>query len=713
MHKIKVNATNERAAFFWFKYDTTEQKGFFRRKLRSLLGEEPVYYDEGPLVQTQLVMQDYLKDHGYFGSTVAFDTLRPDTFRVEARFLVTTQGRSRIDTVVLPQDSIDMTRFIAERNKNSLIKPGDFYSIAALGAERVRLDQLASRQGYFEFAPSNLFYFVDSTAGSKSVKVWMRLQEGSDTLALSRFRIGETYVFPEYNLSDTTTRFLDTVQFEDISILQSADPSIHPEVLARRIGLRRGDLYDRAIYENTVNQLLDLGVFKFVNYKFERRSTDSIPILDQYIYLTQSQSRDINIDVEAASQNNSALGLGVQFRFGDRNLLGGAEDFKISLGAAAGPQPLITRPDSAIFGQEYTFNTSIALPRLVAPYARSLERRAYYIPRTIASIRYQLTNRPDFQLQNIGLRLGYSYRANKLITHSLYPISLQYTSLIGQDSDFDKVLQVNPRLQQSFADNAIAGLEYTINYNEQSIATTRPYWYVDGGIKTSGNLASLIAQTPEDGGPKELAGVALSQFFKAYVDGRRTIPFGKQTLATRAYIGAALPYGNSQVIPFVEQFFAGGPNSVRAFRIRGLGPGNTLPFSLDSTNNNQSGDIRIELNAEYRFPIVSFLEGAAFVDAGNVWLTKDVNETPPDPETGGVRDGVFRPSSFINEIAVGTGIGLRLNFDVIILRLDASVPIRKPWLPVEDAFEFNNVNIFDRASREENLQLHIAIGYPF
>ncbi len=706
---IKVDATNERAAYWWFKYDGPKEKGI-KRKLRDLLGEEPVYYDDAPLVRTQLIMQDYLKDHGYFGAEVEVDTIRPDSFRIEAKFLVTTQGRSKIDSVVLPADSLDLTKFIAQARPDSRIKAGDYYSIAALGAERVRLDQLASRQGYFEFAPSNLYYFVDSTAGNQQVRVWMRLDEGSDPQALSRFRIGETYVFPEYSLSDTSTRLLDTVVYDGINVLQSAGATVDAAVLARRIGLRKGDLYDRTIYENTVNQFLDLGVFKFVNYKLERRNTDSIPTLDQYIYLTQSQTRDINLDLSAASKVNQALGLGVTLRYGDRNFFGGAEDFRISLGASAGPQASIVDGSKAVFSQEYTINTSIALPRLVAPFSRSLERRAYYIPRTTANLRYQVTNRTDFQLQNSGLQLGYLYRANKLTTHTLYPFSASYTSLLGQSVEFNEKLDELPRLRNTFADNAIIGSEYKFNYNEQSVATTRPFWFVDGGVKTAGNVATLFATTPEDGGPKEIAGVAVSQFFKTYVDGRRTMVFGSNRLATRAYVGAALPYGNSKFIPFVEQFFSGGPNSIRAFRVRGLGPGARLPYVLDSTNVNQSGDIRLELNAEYRFPIVGFLEGAAFVDAGNIWLARD-NDAVERP--AGVPSGVFDVSTFYNEIAIGTGIGVRLNFDVIVIRVDASVPIRKPWLPVSEAFDFGALNVLDKDTRTENLQLHIAIGYPF
>ncbi len=701
---INVDATNERKAYWWFRFQTDKEKGL-KKRLRDALGQPPVYYEDAPLSRTQLVMSDYLKDHGYFGAEVTVDTLRPKPYTVSAEFHVTTQGRSTIDSFLLPVDSLPITQFISERSATSLIKVGDYYSIAALAAERVRIDHLAGNQGYFEFAPSNVYYFVDSTSGPNQVRVYMQLDKGADSLALERFHIGETYVFPRFSIGDTLGSGGDTLLVDSIHLIVPPNLDIHPETVVRRIGLRKGELYDRHIYENTVNQLLDLGIYKFVNYRFERRLTDTTPVLDQFIYLTPTLSRDVNVDVEATSQGGSQLGLGATVRYSDRNLFGGAEDFRISLGASAGPQPLLTDPTQTVLGQEYSFSTSIALPRLIGPVARRFEREAYYIPRTVANVRYQVTNRPDFQLQNANLRLGYLYRASKLLSHGLYPVNLSYTALLGQSNDFDSLLMVNPRLRETFASNAIAGLEYTVNYNEQGTEATRSYWYIDGGLKTSGNVAALLAQKPEDGGPLQFGGVALAQFTKANVDARRTWLYDKSSFATRGYIGAAIPHGRSDYIPFVEQFFAGGPNSVRAFPIRGLGPGRQLPPSVDSTNVNQSGDIRLELNAEYRFDVFSFIEGAAFVDVGNVWLSNDVS--------GEEQDAVFEFDDFYEELAVGTGIGLRLNFDVIILRLDAAVPIRKPWLPTKEAFDFKTLNLIDADNRKNNLQLHIAIGYPF
>ena len=702
---IDIETTSKISAWWWYQLETDKEKGI-KAWLRRTLGSEPIYYSEEPINRGALLLTDYLKDHGYFSSEVEVDTLRPKPEFVHARFEILTRGRAKIDSIQLPPDSLSLSGLIRDNQSGSMLKKGDYYNVAALNAERARIDRIASRQGYFEMAPSNIFYFVDSSARAGGVEVFMRLSEGDDSLSFAQYHIGSTYVFPNYTLgADTVGVAGDTMWFEDLAIIRPSEAELHSAAIARRIQLRQGDLYDRELYENTINQLLDLGVFKFVNYQFERRMSDSTPVLDQYIYLTQGESQDINIDLEATSQNAAQLGLGASLRYANRNLFNGAEDFDISLSAAFGPQPSLTDPTQSVLGQEYGFSTSIALPRFIGPYAEILEKRAFYSPRTLASIRDQLTNRPDFKLQNAGLRLGYKYRANAFVTHELYPLSLNYTSLVNASEEFNERVLGSPRLRESFADNAIVGLEYRYLYSDQVVSGARSFWYIDWGIRSSGNLASLVASAPEAGGPKELFGVDLSQFIKFYADGRRTYNYRNSSWANRLYLGAALPYGNSDYIPFIEQFFAGGPNSIRAFPLRGLGPGASLPPSLDSNNVNQSGDVRLELNTEYRFDIFSFLEGAAFVDAGNVWLYKDVSGELPEAE--------FAFSDFYKELAVGTGIGLRLNFDVIVLRLDVAVPIRKPCLQGSDAWELENINIFSAANRKENLRLHIAIGYPF
>ena len=712
--------------WWWFKLEPQKPKGA-KNFLRDKLGTEPEYYSAAQAERTELLMRDYLKDHGYFGADLARDTTHLDTAHVRVDYTVEAAGRARIDTVVWPIDSSTaFGRFLAEVKPTRFAQEDDYYSVAALDAERARIDQLSARKGFFEVSTSNIFYIVDSTGGGPfRTEVFMRLDEGRDSLAFARFTVGNTYVFPNYSPLDSTA-FTDTTAYpEGVYVIRNAEQRLHDGVVARRIGLREGDVYDQRIYENTINQLLDLGVFRFVDYRFERRLTDTTPVLDQYVYLTQGQSQRVTADVEATTRNQGGLGgggsfgLGVSAGYTNTNFFNGAEDFSVDAAVSAGPQTEIRLPQTGedgepvpfetVIASEYAVGAELALPRLVAPFARDLERRAFYIPRTLTALRYQQVLREEFTLRSASLRLGYRYRASRLVTHELYPVSVNYSSLSNESAPFVDYLAANPRVARSLSDNAIAGAEYVYRYSDQGFTTSKDYWVIEAGLRTSGNVASLFA-TEGASGQLEVAGVRLSQFAKLYGDLRRTWLFGESSFATRLFAGAGIPYGSTPFLPFVEQFFVGGPNSVRAFQLRGVGPGAVEPVvqgdnqAIGGGSLDQTGDIRLELNGEYRFPVWGFLEGATFVDVGNVWLARS---TPENPE-----EGVFDPQTFAQQLAVGTGIGLRLDFDILIVRLDVATPVRKPWLSGSDAWTPGNLNILDAEARED-LRFHIAIGYPF
>jgi len=710
--QVQQEPTSNLAMWWWYKLETEKEKGI-KNFFRETLGAPPAHYDQAAQDRTQLLMVDYLKDHGYFGSKLDSRLNKEDSLRVEVVYSLTSQGRARMDTVVWPQDSTAFTNFLHELKPGTFARQGEYYSVAALNAERTRIDQKAANNGFFEFATNNIFYIVDSTAGDNGANVYMKLDVGNDSLTFERFHIGDTYIFPNWSVGeDYSAAEVDTVVYDDLHVVRHSAARIHPPVLERRIGLRRGDMYDEHIYRNTVNQLLDLGVFKYVNYEFKRRLTDTTPVLDQFIYLTQGKSQRVGADFEATNRAGStAPGLSASVNYGNNNLLSGAEDFRTELSYAVGTQTDLTDFDETVVATDLAVRFELALPRLISPFAKALEREAFYIPRTLASTRYQLTSRPEFNLQSITLRLGYRYQASPRVTHELYPINLSYTGVTNASPTFDSLIKATPRFGQALQSNAIAGLEYIYRYNDQPLSGVGSYWTFEGGFKTSGNVASLFATTPDDGGPKTLGGVILSQYARAYLDARRTVNLSRTTaLASRAYIGAALPYGNSLVVPYIDQFFAGGPNSIRAFRLRGVGPGKALPpgDSL-STNSplNQSGDIRLELNAEYRFDVAPFVEGAVFTDIGNVWLARPIGAESPE--------GLFRFEDFYKELAVGLGAGIRLDFDILIVRFDVPAPIRRPWITGGDAWTLSNFNIFnsETRSRVDGPRFHIAIGYPF
>ena len=275
--------------------------------------------------------------------------------------------------------------------------------------------------------------------------------------------------------------------------------------------------------------------------------------------------------------------------------------------------------------------------------------------------------------------------------------------------EFKKFLFLNPSIRQSFEEQFIIGMSYNFIINKLGEGNKSQY-YINAGADPSGNLVALIdgltSGSDQSDEQIKILGTPISQYFRFRTDLRYYFRTGKESrLATRFYAGVGIPYGNSQVMPYVKQFFAGGTNSLRAFRARSVGPGSYIPpDSLQNVLVDQTGDIKLEVNLEYRFPIVGFLKGALFTDIGNIWL---VNEDSLRP------GGQFELERFYKELAVGLGFGFRIDVDLVVIRFDLAFPVRKPWLPENERWVFEEIDLFNRRWRNDNLLWNISIGYPF
>jgi len=333
-----------------------------------------------------------------------------------------------------------------------------------------------------------------------------------------------------------------------------------------------------------------------------------------------------------------------------------------------------------------------------------------YTPNTQISFSYNYLKRVDyFSLQTFQLIYGFKWKENITKEHELNPLNASYTSLGNQTDAFKALLDSNSFLKKSYEEQFIAGGNYSFTYNEQVIQGKKIQFYFQGNAETAGNVFSLIkrisGQKPSSDNPRNIFGSIYSQYAKFSIDTRGFYNFSEKTkFAMRFFAGFGKPYGNSSLLPYTKQFFSGGPNSIRAFQINSVGPGTYL-----QENNNRSflqlgGDIKLELNSEYRFNIYKFLKGALFVDAGNVWLQKSNPANIGSP---------FVFSNFMKELAVGSGFGLRFDVSFFILRFDLAFPLRKPWLEENNRWVIDQVDFTSSSWRKENLVLNIAIGYPF
>jgi outer membrane protein assembly factor BamA len=343
------------------------------------------------------------------------------------------------------------------------------------------------------------------------------------------------------------------------------------------------------------------------------------------------------------------------------------------------------------------------------PFGGNLSRQ--FVPKTTVSVGGGLFSRVRYyELHSFNTALGYNWRKSDRFAQSLNPIDISYTNLVKSSAEFQEYLDENPTIKRSFEEQFILGAVYSFTYSTLHLKNKHTF-LISESADVSGNLEYLIANNipglvNQKDGQYTLLNVPFSQFARLRSEARYFINTGNSTaLGMRLIIGTGIPYSNSETMPYVKQFFVGGTNSVRAFRARTVGPGSyNPPDSLDNTYLDQAGDIKLEYSIEYRFPIHSFLKGAFFVDAGNIWLVNADEQRP---------GGKFDFNTFYRELAIGTGFGLRFDFDIIVVRLDLAFPLHKPNLPEGDRWIFTDIQMGSPTWRRENFTLNIAIGYPF
>jgi hypothetical protein len=348
-------------------------------------------------------------------------------------------------------------------------------------------------------------------------------------------------------------------------------------------------------------------------------------------------------------------------------------------------------------------------PRFIVPF--KIKTNSLYVPKTRFSLSVTYSKRVDyFDMRTFLFQYGYRWRQDVRQEHELTPINISYTKLTDKTAAFDTLLATNPFLKKSYEEQFIAGGTYIYTFNEQVLALKKVQFFFQLTTEAAGNILSLSkiigGEEISAEEPESVIGSVYSQYARMSLDGRSYYNFpDRNKLALRVYAGMAKPYGNSSVLPYTRQFFSGGPSSIRSFSINSVGPG-TYNQNNDSIGFLQlGGDIKLEMNAEYRFGIYRFFKGAVFADAGNVWLLKS------NPSTLG--GSAFSFSDFASEIAVGAGIGLRIDVSFFILRFDLATPLRKPWLEENNRWVIDEINLGSSTWRRENLILNVAIGYPF
>ncbi|MES2412003.1 MAG: BamA/TamA family outer membrane protein [Bacteroidota bacterium] len=677
--------------------DVKKDKGF-RHWLKYTLGEAPVLFSEVDLEYNRSLLQNFSENNGYFNTRTSADSTRRGK-RATAEYKVTPGRQYKIKSIQFPTDSSDISKAVRRTQRRSLLKVGKPYSLEVIKSERERIDTRLKQRGFYYFHEDYLKVQVDSTVGKYEVDLFVKVKDEAPKEAKEVYRINKIFIYPNYALNQDSLKVSE--KYKDFTIIGN-NGLFRPRVWDRTLYFKKDDLYNRADHSLSLNRLVTLGTFKFVKNQFKPSDTTG-NYLDAYYYLTPLPKKSIRVEVLAKTNSANYTGSELKINWSNRNTFHGAELLAIS--AFGGIEVQLGGKNNGFNVYRFGGEASLTWPRFIAPF--KLKSSSGFVPRTNATIGYEFQNRMKlYSLQTFKGSFGYTWKENIRKEHLLNVTEITYASPENVTDLYREQVALNPSLKNVIERQLIFGPTYYYTYNTEMRQRRKNTFYYKGGLDLSGNIYGLIAGADiKKGDTIKVFDIPFSQFVKVQNEFKHTYKFSKSSMIkSRIIAGAAFAYGNSDKIPFVKQFFIGGTNSLRGFRSRSLGPGTYNAETEDSKFiPDQSGDVKLEFNTEFRNNIYKFINGAVFLDAGNIWLLND------DPN----KQGSKFTKDFMKEIAVDVGVGLRFDFSFLVLRTDLAFPIRKPYLPDGQRWVIDEVDIFSGPWRRENLLFNLAIGYPF
>ena len=449
-------------------------------------------------------------------------------------------------------------------------------------------------------------------------------------------------------------------------------------------------------------KLSQLGIFSYLDLQYAPKDTTAVcDTLNVTMQATFAKPLDAELELNVVTKSNDQTGPGASFGVTRNNVFGGGESWNVKLKGSYEWQTGGGEKSSLMNSWEMGVSTSLTFPRVVFPH---WGKREFDFPATTTFRLYidQLNRARYYKLLSFGGNATYDFQPTRTSRHSITPFKLTFNVLQHQSEEFREIADANPALYISLKDQFIPAMEYTYTYDNASARGIKnPIWW-QSTVTSAGNLTSVIYRAfgqsfnKED---KRLLNVPFAQFVKLNTEFRHLWNMDKNNkIASRVALGALFAYGNATIAPYSEQFYVGGANSIRAFTVRSIGPGGYHPAESRYSYLDQTGTFRFEANVEYRFRIFKSFWGATFLDAGNVWLMRK-DEARPNSQ--------LELKTFPKQIALGTGVGIRYDMDILVFRLDFGIPLHLPY-DTERSGYYNVTGSFMK-----NLGIHFAIGYPF
>ncbi len=670
--------------------------------LRNKFGEPPVLFSQVDLEYNSDVLQNFAENRGYFKARTQADSTRRGR-RASAEYTVRPGVQYKIREVFFPDDSTDVGRAIARTRRRTALKPGEPYDLDVIKAERERIDSRLKNRGFYYFNPDYLLVQVDSTVGKYQVDLRMKIKDDAPEQARQVYTVDQITIYPNFSIKTDTVNFDpdDVIQYRDFTIIDSSK-MFRPRIFDNTLQFKKGEIYSRREHNLSLNRLVNMGPFKFVKNEFTLN--DSLPnSLNAYYFLTPSPKKSIRVEVLGKTNSANYTGSELNINWSHRNAFRGAELLQIS--GFGGMEVQVSGVNKGFNVYRIGTEASLTWPRFITPFP--VVSASGFVPRTKATLGYEYQNRARlYSLNSFRGSFGYLWKEDIRKEHQLMVTDINFVSPSQVTDLYREQIAANPSLARVTEKQLIFGPTYSYTFTNTMRRSRKHTFYYKGLVEAAGNVAGLVTSANvKKGDTVRIFNVPFSQFVKGENDFRHYIKLTDNTqLASRIIAGAGFPYGNSRELPFMRQFFIGGTNSIRAFRARSVGPG-TFNAETDPSSflPDQSGDIKLEFNTEYRAKLFSVVHGAVFVDAGNIWL---MNKNPLKP-------GAEFSGKFLKELAVGTGFGLRFDLNFLILRTDLAFPLRKPYLPDGQRWVLDQIDFGGKYWRRDNLVFNLAIGYPF
>lgn len=680
----------------WVYNNWPNPKSGFRHWLYEKLVEEPVLVsDVRPEVRTHMIEQ-ILDNNGYFRGTATYNLVQgKNRKKAKIHYDVVPGPGYPIRNIRLLPDTTALGALIDSlaRKDSYLTAVRPRYSTDSLSVARTRITNSLRNRGYYFFRPEFIEYLADSIANPGEIELKMMLASNTPKFALNPYTTGKVTVHIARNQGGGTP---DTVEMKRATLIQMMPSRLRRKLIDENVTFRPGRRFSVRNMDRTQANLARLGIFNTINIEAYPDTNDlAARKLNVDVFATFDAPLETSLEVNASSKSNSYIGPGLTFGVTNKNIFGGGEQLSVKLTGTYEWQTGHGR--RSIFNSyEVGLTGSLAFPRLLAP--KFIPRSRYNLNWTRFQLNADLLNRPHyFKMAQFNASVNYDWRLRRYVSNTLTLFKLTYTNLMHTTHDFDSIMAANPAVAQSFMSQFIPQMAYTYVYDRAFGRDNTLNWQFT--VQEAGNVFWAIYRACGKKGRKDLFGTPFSQFVKGQTQlvwGRRL--GGDNWLVSRVAVGAAHAYGNSTQVPYSEQFYVGGANSIRAFTVRSIGPGSyKAPPGQPEDYFDRTGTFKFEANVEYRFPIFGPLHGALFVDTGNVWLLKD------DPMRPG---GTLRGKTFFRDLALGTGVGLRFDISMLVIRGDLGIGIHAPY-------DTGKSGYYNMKSFGNSLAFHLAIGYPF